>query len=219
MQIPSRVGFPIRKSADQRSLASPRSLSQRATSFIASWRQGIHRTLLSRSIHTTNARTQDQTPQCKSSAYQTNRLSFTHSLLFTTPTHPHSSRHTCIVSPVTNQSDSLIKQQCHLDQPPQGHHQATNLSCSGTPSSKEEHSAPQPTRLNSLETVGIEPTAPCLQSRCSTTELRPQKTRTSQPFDMAERPLIFPECHPQSWWAKEDLNLRPHAYQACALTN
>ena len=45
-----RVGFPIRKSADQRSLASPRSLSQRATSFIASWRQGIHRTLLSRSI-------------------------------------------------------------------------------------------------------------------------------------------------------------------------
>ncbi|GBR54755.1 hypothetical protein AA11825_2734 [Acetobacter pomorum DSM 11825] len=21
------------------------------------------------------------------------------------------------------------------------------------------------------------------------------------------------------WWAREDLNLRPHAYQACALTN
>ena len=44
-----RVGFPIRKSADQRSLASPRGLSQRATSFIASWRQGIHRTPLIRS--------------------------------------------------------------------------------------------------------------------------------------------------------------------------
>ena len=43
------VGFPIRTSADQRSLASPRGLSQRATSFIASWRQGIHRTPLSRS--------------------------------------------------------------------------------------------------------------------------------------------------------------------------
>ena len=25
--------------------------------------------------------------------------------------------------------------------------------------------------------------------------------------------------HPNSWWAREDLNLRPHAYQACALTN
>src|SRR4051794_14055420 len=44
-----RVGFPIRISADQRSLASPRSFSQRATSFIASWRQGIHRTPLSHS--------------------------------------------------------------------------------------------------------------------------------------------------------------------------
>ena len=44
------VGFPIRTSADQRSLASPRGFSQRATSFIASWRQGIHRTPLSRSI-------------------------------------------------------------------------------------------------------------------------------------------------------------------------
>ena len=44
------MGFPIRKSPDQRSLASPRSLSQRATSFIASWRQGIHRALLIRSL-------------------------------------------------------------------------------------------------------------------------------------------------------------------------
>ena len=37
-----KVGFPIRKSSDQKVLAPPRSLSQRATSFIASRRQGIH---------------------------------------------------------------------------------------------------------------------------------------------------------------------------------
>ena len=37
-----RSGFPIRKSTDQRLLTSPRSLSQRATSFIASQCQGIH---------------------------------------------------------------------------------------------------------------------------------------------------------------------------------
>jgi hypothetical protein len=37
------VGFPIRKSADQRLFAPPHSLSQRTTSFIASQRQGIHR--------------------------------------------------------------------------------------------------------------------------------------------------------------------------------
>ncbi len=47
-----RRGFPIRISADQRSLASPRGFSQRATSFIASWRQGIHRMPFSHSIST-----------------------------------------------------------------------------------------------------------------------------------------------------------------------
>ena len=63
---PKGVGFPIRRSADQRSLASPRGLSQRATSFIAFWRQGIHRTPFSCSTSKlpfpeapTNARTQD----------------------------------------------------------------------------------------------------------------------------------------------------------------
>ena len=45
--LPKGRGFPIRTPADQRSLASPRGFSQRATSFIASRRQGIHRTPLS----------------------------------------------------------------------------------------------------------------------------------------------------------------------------
>jgi hypothetical protein len=36
------VGCPIRRSTDQRVLAPPRSFSQRATSFLASQRQGIH---------------------------------------------------------------------------------------------------------------------------------------------------------------------------------
>src|SRR5690348_8018070 len=42
----SKVGFPIRKSADQSFFAAPRGLSQRSTSFIASQRQGIHQTPL-----------------------------------------------------------------------------------------------------------------------------------------------------------------------------
>ena len=42
-RIPLRVGFPIRKSSDQSLFATPRSLSQRTTSFIASQRLGIHR--------------------------------------------------------------------------------------------------------------------------------------------------------------------------------
>ena len=40
------MGFPIRKSADQSFFAAPHGLSQRSTSFIASQRQGIHRTPL-----------------------------------------------------------------------------------------------------------------------------------------------------------------------------
>jgi hypothetical protein len=43
------VGCPIRRSADHRVLAPPRGLSQRATSFIASRRQGIHQMPLLRS--------------------------------------------------------------------------------------------------------------------------------------------------------------------------
>ena len=42
----SKVGFPIRKSVDQSFFAAPHGLSQRSTSFVASQRQGIHRTPL-----------------------------------------------------------------------------------------------------------------------------------------------------------------------------
>ena len=37
-----RPGFPIRTLSDQRLLAAPRDVSSPATSFIGSWRQGIH---------------------------------------------------------------------------------------------------------------------------------------------------------------------------------
>ena len=43
---PKGWGFPIRISPDQSLLAAPRGFSQPATSFIASMRQGIHRTPL-----------------------------------------------------------------------------------------------------------------------------------------------------------------------------
>jgi hypothetical protein len=45
-----RRGCPIRISLDQNLLAVPQSFSQRATSFIASWCQGIHRMPFYRSI-------------------------------------------------------------------------------------------------------------------------------------------------------------------------
>ena len=57
---PKGPGFPIRRSTDQRVLAPPRGLSQRATSFIASQCQGIHQMPLSRlirSLETSRAET------------------------------------------------------------------------------------------------------------------------------------------------------------------
>ncbi len=52
-----QVGFPIRRSRDQRVLSPPPGLSQSATSFIASYRLGIHQTPFSRLIRPRRRRT------------------------------------------------------------------------------------------------------------------------------------------------------------------
>jgi hypothetical protein len=47
------------------------------------------------------------------------------------------------------------------------------------------------------------------------------RDRTDDPL-LAKQVLSQLSYAPQTdkrWWAREDLNLRPHAYQACALTN
>ena len=54
-----------------------------------------------------------------------------------------------------------------------------------------------------VEATGIEPATPCLQSRSSTTELRPRESRAWSAV---------------AWWAYVDSNHRPYAYQAYALT-
>ena len=55
--VKHQVGFPIRRSADQRVLSPPHGLSQSATSFIASYRQGIHQTPFLRLIRPSRRRT------------------------------------------------------------------------------------------------------------------------------------------------------------------
>jgi hypothetical protein len=62
-RYPKGVGCPIRTSTDQRLLAAPRGFSQRATSFIASWCQGIHRMPFSRS-RTLPSDTWSEGPPC-----------------------------------------------------------------------------------------------------------------------------------------------------------
>ncbi len=65
------------------------------------------------------------------------------------------------------------------------------------------------------------------------TELRPQSRRSNRkPISRrvtnapqkarCTRSRLYKPAGPYrsgNWWAREDLNLRPHAYQACALTN
>lgn len=46
-------------------------------------------------------------------------------------------------------------------------------------------------------------------------ELRPHQVMTIRQYHMISPGVNTTE----DWWAREDLNLRPHAYQACALTN
>jgi hypothetical protein len=58
-----QVGCPIRKSPDQSLFAAPRSLSQRTTSFIASYRQGIHQTPFMRLIRSGRRQTACRRPR------------------------------------------------------------------------------------------------------------------------------------------------------------
>ena len=89
-----RVGCPIRISTDQRLLAAPRGFSQRATSFIASWCQGIHRmpflysissTLLRRSrVHHAQKPSSDSVVRVQSSVVR-KQLQSDHRLLEDSP--------------------------------------------------------------------------------------------------------------------------------------
>ena len=124
----------------------------------------------------------------------------------------------------TNQSDSPVKQHASSPSPhrnlrPASHlvmqRKAARVTARPQPSDNQPH----------METVGIEPTTPCLQSRCSPTELRPRKPLPGRaagqapPKHRGRHPILSIPPPQARVWAREDLNLRPHAYQACALTN
>ena len=86
-----------------------------------------------------------------------------------------------------------------------------------------------------MEARGFEPLTSGLQSpRSAKLSYAPSELRKGwlRGRDLNPRPLGYepnelPDCstprHPNSkafkWWAWVDLNYRPHAYQACALTN
>jgi hypothetical protein len=203
-------GFPIRKSPDQSSFATPRSLSQRTTSFIASQCQGIHRMPLRRLI-----------------------------ALIINALHPppHAGQ------PVDHTTDKTILLRIHpmparctprdpSPAPPRqdGRNPARNrmnvlFTMSNNPQTPDDRAPPsRPTPHNpnrtARPTTGRSP-------RPKTTRQNPnggaRRDRTDD-LMLAKHALSQlsygpREDAPRKWWAWEDLNFRPHAYQARALTN
>ena len=55
-----------------------------------------------------------------------------------------------------------------------------------------------------------------LEAKPRRLKLRRLPTILLHPASVGEQPSLL---RSEGWWAREDLNLRPHAYQACALTN
>ena len=157
--LPCGRGFPIRTSADQRSLASPRGFSQRATSFIASRRQGIHRTPLSRSgqANARKHRNKRRRPRAGPSlAGRATNGGGRHPPRTTTrPRRTHTqytqSLFTCERTPAAAPA-------------PRGRrnngHGFGGGAAAATPAGRSAKRA-------ELEAIGFEPTTPCLQSRCS----------------------------------------------------
>ena len=240
--LPCGRGFPIRTSADQRSLASPRGFSQRATSFIASRRQGIHRTPLSRS-GPTDRRGRHRLPHAGPSrrALEGERTGLVprgkavarpprpgdaraHARAFTgtppkrpthTNTHTHPTRaHAPLEAHARASSNKHNRSRftCERTRRRRGvraplwrgrGHGDGGFGGSGQPTAGRQGPAgggPGGDRIRTDDPL----LAKQVLSRLSYAPAAAgQRTRP------ADRPA----------WAREDLNLRPHAYQACALTD
>jgi hypothetical protein len=220
-----RVGCPIRISTDQRLLAAPRGFSQRATSFIASWCQGIHRMPFSRSRSTHHAQ-EPSTPSGMTTLAHGKPLNSAHTCgrhrhherqRSTTPLnevpsaagsqhfarnaayrsdmrptarpethqnliHPdkdhgalprrESAHHGRITHDATEPFSSLRRKPgpgASPLHPSKGGAFAIHSSAwgPGPPGPGGSRAAPSPAPTQGMETIGFEPTTPCLQSRCS----------------------------------------------------
>ena len=170
MQIPLRVGFPIRISTDQSLFAAPRGFSQRTTSFIASRRQGIHQMPLRRLTRMTILTTHNgKHPHRHRSIFPTGIAS-----TYDNQNLPCTSRRTR----VSNSCRALLRRRT-----PRG-----------------ERHAGSTTPLHSVK----KPAA------------RHTPNRGANSYNLT---IEIKQNPAQQWWAWEDLNFRPHAYQARALTN
>ena len=198
------MGFPIRKSTDQSLLAAPRGLSQRTTSFIACVRQGIHRMPLRHLIT------------------------------------PIADARPCERPATMSKKPAIISEMS--DMPPPSH-AGTATDRTTLPL----HDVKQPARHTGVPGKTVPRAAPMqpagrsggarrdrtddlLLAKQALSQLsygpgirvpRAGRLRTGTGVRPGPDRMLLRRRDESTgrWWAWVDLNYRPHAYQACALTN
>ena len=195
---PCGVGCPIRRSLAQSLLAAPQGFSQRATSFIASWRQGIHQMPLLSSSPASHhhrppphevcdftgapaasaQRLQDREGKGRGRRRMIPATTTKRAVRARNGPHTHARCASCLQTEETTKNGRTRDLPMPVAQRMHGDHGSRHAPC--------------PQR------------APLTTSRC--------------PNNKACHALASCECG-NAWWAWADLNGRPHAYQACALTS
>jgi hypothetical protein len=224
----SKVGFPIRKSTDQSLFAAPRGLSQRTTSFIASQRQGIHRMPLRHLI----ALIINAHPSARAPSTLARRVRIRPALRIdrALTERPASSRSPDRGGAVkralrvwrvrklitaTGSDRSSLHDVRWITEPRQtARDRSAGCESWRTKPDAALRSTTQP-RLWWSQT-GSNRRPPACKAGALPTELWPPPHRAGSARDASP---IAAHSRAGEWWAWEDLNFRPHAYQARALTN
>ena len=231
----SQVGCPIRKSSDQRVFAPPRRLSQRITSFIACACQGIHQLPL-RHLIILIANAHRPEDQC---AWQKRPAS--RDLSDGAVRQPIICQGLSVPRRRTAQAslaelEQIFSSRCHAEQA-ESRSLPQTLMCERLSPTREWWSRTGSNRRHPACKAGalpaeLRPLFPGLKRRRphpwpwltrhqarSSGQAQGQAGRSAlRMLSHPGRPTSKTRCH-QKWWAWEDLNLRPHAYQARALTN
>ena len=222
---PRGGGFPIRISTDQRLLAAPRGFSQRATSFVASQCQGIHQMpflcLITKALRLREAPTRAQgrtpphaphpaamhfssegrrprRPVSQPAAQGAPRLSF----LFTCP---RSAPAAPAPSGGRGRRTGGFREGARLS--PRGPF-ARKVVCAASRGPRQRDKTRQGPGTGG---GGRDRTDDLMLAKHALSQLSYAPGGAARTVGGAPRPA--------AWWAREDLNLRPHAYQARALTN
>ena len=193
-------------------LSPPPGLSQSATSFIASCCQGIHQTPLSRLIRSRRRRAL----LCDGGSKPSNPSPSSGSEVFdpTAPPRQEAPRLRSSERPRVRPRPDRPHGQCHLD--------LERLSLVVLPLALLEDRDPQAARRRTSSVPHSDRT----QKRLVFCSLHDVRSRLSRSCDQTGRLIRSSEPANRidhapaagDWWVGEELNLRPHAYQACALT-